>query len=209
MTQIELPEPDVEGLAALGRAIDGRASRRSFASEPISIEDISTLLWTAQGITHVQDEVPLRASPSAGATYPLETSLSVAPGGCADLEPGLYRYDPDGHGLESAPGVEGSVHEELTRAALDQAVVRGAPVTIALAAEYDRTRRQYPDHGERYVHMEAGHAAQNVLLAAQSRGLNACPVGAFDDAALADALELPSELDPLYLVPLGERPTEK
>lgn len=201
---LELPDPatgergDVEG------AIDARESRRSFASTPVSIEHVATLLWAVQGITHEQDGVPLRAAPSAGATLPLVALLAVAPEGCDGLDAGLYRYEPEEHRLDRA--IDGSVHAELTRAAHGQAVVDGAPATVALAADYDRTTRQYPDHGERYVHMEAGHAAQNALLACASRGLNACPVGAFDDDELADVLELPAELDPLYLVPFGRNP---
>lgn len=204
MTAPTLPDPDGDALGELGRAIDERASRRSFASVSVPIEDVSTLLWALQGVTHERDGTPLRASPSAGATFPMVAYLAVAPGGCDELDAGLYRYVHEDHRLE--PAIEGSIHEPFTSAAMDQAVVRGAPVTLALVADYDRTCRQYPNHGERYVHMEAGHAAQNALLVCESRGLNACPVGAFDDDALGDVLELPAELDPLYLVPFGKRP---
>ena len=202
MAEYSLPEPGSDGLSELEQTIGARKSRRSFADEPVGIEAVATLLWSVQGLTHERDGVPMRASPSAGATFPMVAFLSVSPGGCDDLEAGLYRYVPDEHRLD--PTIEESIHEELTAAAMDQAVVRGAPATIVLAADYDRTTRQYPDHGERYVHMEAGHAAQNALLVCESRGLNACPVGAFDDAELTEALALPDELDPLYLVPFGE-----
>ena len=87
-------------------------------------------------------------------------------------------------------------------------IVWDAPATIILAAEYDRTRTKYPDHGDRYVHMEAGHAAQNVHLVCESRDLNTCPVGAFSDADVPDVLDLPERLDPLYLLPFGHRRTE-
>ena len=207
MTEYSLPEPGSDGLSELERTIGARKSRRSFADEPVGIETVATLLWSVQGLTHERDAVAMRASPSAGATFPMVAFLSVAPGGCDDLEAGLYRYVPDEHRLD--PAIEESIHEDLTAAALDQAVVRGAPATIALAADYDRTTRQYPDHGDRYVHMEAGHAAQNALLVCESRGLNACPVGAFDDAELTETLALPDELDPLYLVPVGRRPTDR
>lgn len=207
MTRSTLPEPETDGLDDLGRAIDDRASRRSFASAPVSISDVSTVLWAVQGITHTQDEMSLRASPSAGATFPLVAYLEVAPEGCDELEAGLYRYEPDTHQLERV--VDEPIHDELTAAALDQSVVGGAPITVALVGDYDRTTRQYPDHGERYVHMEAGHAAQNALLVCESRGLNACPVGAFDDDELDDALGLPADLDPLYLIPFGQRTADE
>lgn len=205
MAPIDLPEPDPHGETSVERAIATRASRRSFASSPITLEDASQLLWAAQGITHVHDGVKLRAAPSAGATYPLVAYLEVASGSCPDLEAGLYRYEPAEHALE--PTVESSIRDELTRAALDQEVVGEAPATIALAGDYERTRRQYPDHGRRYVHMEAGHVAENVQLLCEGRELNCCPVGAFDDADLADALSLPADLEALYLLPFGNRPS--
>ena len=207
MTEYSLPEPGSDGLSDIERTIGARTSRRSFADEAVGLETVATLLWSVQGLTHERDGVPMRASPSAGATFPMVAFLSVAPGGCDELEAGLYRYVPDEHRLD--PVIQESIHEDLTAAALDQAVVRGAPVAIALAADYDRTIRQYPDHGERYVHMEAGHAAQNALLVCESRGLNACPVGAFDDDELAAVLDLPADLDPLYLVPFGRRTTDR
>ncbi|SDQ56886.1 SagB/ThcOx family dehydrogenase [Natronobacterium texcoconense] len=207
MTSIALPKPEPRGETSVERAIATRASRRSFASTSVSIEDISQLLWAAQGITHVQDGVKMRAAPSAGATYPLVASLEVPSDGCPDLEAGLYRYDPGNHGIE--PVLESSIHDELTRAALDQAVVGDAPATIVLAADEERTRQRYPDHGRRYVRMEVGHVAQNVHLVCESRELNCCPVGAFSDAELADVLVLPSSLEPLYLLPFGNRPDER
>lgn len=129
--------------------------------------------------------------------------LEVAPGGSDDLEAGLYRYEPTTHVLETALGT--AVHDDLVRAAMDQTVVRDAP-TIVLAANYDRTRRQYPAHGDRYVHMEAGHAAENLHLVCEARELNSCPVGAFADEDVAAALDLSDDLAPLYLLPFGHRP---
>ncbi len=201
MSPIELPRPDTDGSTSVERAIATRASRRSFADEPVTVEDVAQLLWAAQGITHQRDEISMRAAPSAGATYPLVAFVEVAPGGCDELDPGLYRYEPTDHVL--TPEIEGDVHDDVTAAALGQPVVSGAPVTIALVVDYDRTRREYPDHGTRYVHMEAGHAAQNVHLVCEGRGLISCPVGAFTDEKLADVLDLPDRLDPLYLIPVG------
>ena len=201
MGPIELSPPETDGSTSVESAIATRASRRSFSDEPVAIEDVAQLLWAAQGITHDRDEFAMRAAPSAGATYPLVVFIEVAPGGCDELDPGLYRYDPVDHVL--TPEIEGDIHDDVTAAALGQPVVSGAPVTVVLAAEYERTRREYPDHGTRYVHMEVGHAAQNVHLSCEARGLNSCPVGAFTDEELASALDLTDRLDPLYLIPVG------
>jgi SagB-type dehydrogenase family enzyme len=74
---------------------------------------------------------------------------------------------------------------------------------FVIAAEYARTEARYGDRAERYVHLEAGHAAQNLLLQAVALGLGAVPIGAFDDAAVQEVLGLPTEWVPLYLIPVG------
>ncbi|MFA9418437.1 SagB/ThcOx family dehydrogenase [Natrinema sp. HArc-T2] len=204
MASIELPDPEIDGSTSVERAIATRESRRSFAQTPVDIGDVAQLLWAAQGRTHVRDGVELRVAPALGATYPLTLFLEVTPAGIEDLEAGLYRYEPERHTLERER--ETAVHDDLTAAALDQAVIATAPMTIVIAAAYDRTRRQYPAHGNRYVHMEVGHAAENVHLVCEARALNTCPVGAFDDDDVTTALSLPSRLEPLYLLPVGHRP---
>lgn len=203
MDTVELPRPETDGAVSVERAIESRASRREFSSDPVDIEDVAQLLWAAQGLTHERDEISMRAAPSAGATYPLVADLEITRDGCEGVDAGLYRYDPDRHALD--PRRERSIHETVTSASLDQAVIADAPAVIALSADFDRTTGKYPEHGERYVHMEAGHVAQNVQLVCESQELNSCPVGAFDDGALSDALALSAEFEPLYLVPFGRR----
>ncbi len=198
MERTDLPGPPKED-GPIEQAIADRESRRSFADRPLAVEDLARLVWAAQGVTHERDGVSMRAAPSAGATYPLVVFLDVA-NGTADLDAGLYRYDHEDHALDRT---RGAVHEEVTQAALGQPVVANAPTTLVIAADYERTRSQYPEHGTRYVHMEVGHAAENVHLVCTARGLHTCPVGAFDDEALASALDLPAALDPLYLLPVG------
>lgn len=175
----ELPEPDTEGRKTVSHAVAGRESRRSFADEPLDERDIAQVLWAAQGVTHTIDGVEMRTAPSAGATYPLTVFLEVHEGGCKTLDAGVYRYvpDADAHSLEKH--LEASVRDELVAAAGEQRVVRGAPASIVVTAEYERTTSEYPRHGERYVHMEAGHVAQNVHLICEERDLCSCPVGAW------------------------------
>lgn len=204
MSLIALPEVSDPAPTALDRTIADRQSHRVFGPGPITRSDVAAVLWAAQGHTHGEADQPMRAAPSAGATYPLEAYLEVPEAGVADLDPGLYRYDPDEHALD--PTLEGSLRPQFVTAANDQPAVENAAATVALAAAYDRTTREYPDHGRRYVHMEAGHAAQNLHLVCVARGLASCPVGAFDDTATATVLELPPALDPLYLLPVGPVP---
>lgn len=185
-----LPSPARQGKLSLEEALSRRRSIRDFADQRLDEATIGQLLWAAQGITHRDGR---RTAPSAGALYPLEFYAATADG--------LFHYEPGTHGLtRRAPG---DVRAAIARAALGQESVREAPLLIVVTAVHERTSGKYGGRAERYVHMEAGHAAQNVLLQATALGLGAVPVGAFDDDALARALALGDRERPLYLIPVG------
>ena len=187
---VSLPAPRLEaGAVSLEQAIQRRRSRRSFADRPLELWQIGQLLWAAQGMTGRG----LRAAPSAGATYPLELYLA-----CAE---GFFHYQPAQHALASLSNEDRRL--ALARAALGQTCVSTADVVLLFAAIYPRTTARYGERGQRYVHMDVGHAAQNVLLQAEALGLAAVPVGAFHDADLAAAAGLPSGQEALYMVPVG------
>ena len=97
----------------------------------------------------------------------------------------------------------GDRRDRLARAALGQSWVADSAAVLIITAVYERTTRKYGERGKRYVHIEIGHAAQNVLLQAASLGLGAAVVGAFDDAAVANLLDLPVPEQPFYLLPVG------
>lgn len=191
-----LPQPRKSGDVSVEQAIQDRRSIRDFRDQALTLELISQLLWSAQGIT---DPRGLRAAPSAGATYPLV--LYLVNGRGDDLAAGLYRYVTAAHGLEGI--VEGDLRQPLTRAALNQRAVGRAPATIVVAAVYERTTGRYGERGIRYVHMEAGHAAQNLYLQAEALGLGGVVIGAFRDREVARVLQLPENEVPLYLMPIG------
>ncbi len=188
---IRLPEPDTTGGASLTESLAKRRSIRDFDPKPLSVEQISQLLWAAQGIT--QARWGLRTAPSAGALYPLEIYVV--------LPEGAYHYDPRQHELKRV--IEGDKRHALQRAALGQQAVGSAPVVFAFAGVYERTSIKYGKRATRYVDMEAGHACQNLLLQAVALGLGGVPMGAFNDERVADVLELEKNVIPLYLVPVG------
>lgn len=196
---VKLPEPRREGPMSLEAAIQARRSVREFTDEPLSLEEVGRLLWAAQGITSSQGA---RAAPSAGGTYPLE--IYVAAGLVTGLEPGVYHYRPAGH--ELLPVLSGDVRARLAEASLDQAWVAEAAADVVIAAVYARTTEKYGERGIRYVHLEAGHAAENLCLQATALGLGAVTVGAFSDQELAGVLHVSSDEEPLYIIPVG-RPT--
>lgn len=190
--RIALPPPDELGGVPLWLALGRRRSRREFAgARTIGWSQIGQLLWAVQGVS--EPKAGLRTAPSAGALYPLEID--------AVLASGVYRYAPASHAL--AQRNEHDLRSALARAAVDQVWLAEASCVFALSGVVARTQRKYGERAARYVHMEAGHAAQNLLLAAVSLGLDAVPVGAFDDDAVAHALRLGSGEVPLYLLPVG------
>ena len=192
-----LPEPRLQGPLSLEEALARRRSVRDYADASLTLEQLSQLLWSAQGIT--ESRYGLRTAPSAGALYPLEVYVAVER--VDGLHTGVYRYAPRQHRLELV--VDGSVREQLCRDALSQSAVVDAPVTLAFAAVFERATRKYGERGRRYVAMEAGHAAQNVCLQATSLGLGTVVMGAFEDGSVRRTLGMRAGEDPLYLMPIG------
>jgi SagB-type dehydrogenase family enzyme len=195
---IDLPPPRLESGVSLESALLQRRSVREFGAQRLTLGHVAQLLWAAQGVT---GHGGLRTAPSAGALYPLELYLLAA--GVEGAPAGLYRYEPARHALERV-----STHDHRARVARTsarQTWIREAPAVLVIAAVYDRTKGKYGERGIRYVHMEVGHAAQNVYLQATAMGLGTTFVGAFSDGAVRDVLELPDEQAPLGIMPLGWR----
>ncbi len=195
---VALPEPSVTGSTPLEQLIAQRRSIRDYQTTAVDLAEIGQLLWAAQGITHLQG---LRAAPSAGALYPLE--LYVVTGHIEGLAQGVYHYEPRHHQLMKTS--DGDLRDALTRAALSQDWMKHAPAVIVITADYDRTSRKYGKRGQRYVHIEAGHAAQNLFLQSESLGLATVVVGAFNDDEVVRVLRLPADLQPLLLMPVGRK----
>jgi SagB-type dehydrogenase family enzyme len=188
---VKLPPPRQRSEISLEETLAKRRSIRSFTSAKLSWEEIGQLLWAAQGITEKRDG--LRTAPSAGALYPLEMYVV--------MEAGVYHYQPRDHQLQRT--LESNVRNELCRAALGQESVKAAPAVFVIAAVFERTAWKYGERSQRYVHIEAGHAAQNLLLQATGLGLGAVPVGAFHDEQVEKLLKLPKDQRALYLIPVG------
>ncbi|RQD74136.1 MAG: SagB/ThcOx family dehydrogenase [Candidatus Syntrophonatronum acetioxidans] len=195
---IELPEPVLQGGMTVERAIAERRSVRSYQEEPLTLQEVSQLLWAAQGIT--EEARGLRAVPSAGALYPLKVYILV--GEEEDLKTGIYKYRPHQNELVKLQG--GDLRPSLYEAALSQSPVKEAPVVMVITAKYYITTSHYGERGIRYVHMEAGHAGQNVYLQGVSLGIQGVVIGAFEEEEVRNLLSLSSEEEPLYLIPLGK-----
>jgi SagB-type dehydrogenase family enzyme len=194
--EVQLPQPRTTGSVSVEEALHRRRSIRTFRSDSVDLGVVSQLLWAAQGMS---GDRGLRTAPSAGALYPLEVFLVA--GAVEGLPAGIYRYRPAGHRLERVRA--GDHRGEIARGALGQAWMADAPLTILVAAVFSRTRARYGDRGDRYVHMEVGHAAQNIYLQAEALELGTTVVGAFRDDAVARAAALRTEESPMVLLPVG------
>ena len=189
---IELVKPNIKGTVSLEQTIVSRRSQRDFLPQLLTAEQIGQLAWAAQGQA---PQGKYRTCPSAGATYPLELFVVTADG--------LYHYLSAQHALEQL--TEKDLRADLCSAAWGQGFIQDAPMTLVLAAEFVRTTGHYSKRGIRYVYMEAGHAAQNIHLQAESLGLGSVAVGAFDDGSVSEVLSLPDYLEPVYMVVVGYR----
>jgi len=184
---------------SLAEAISRRKSIRYFANQPLSQSQLSQILWATQGTA--DSPWGRRTVPSAGATYPLEVFVVCGGNGVEEIGDGIYHYNIDNHSLTRHH--QGDVRLELARAALDQEFIYQAPLDIVICAEYERTLQRYGARGERYVHIEVGHAGQNIYLQATALGLATVAVGAFHDEEVRKVLRLDKRYKPLYIMPVG------
>jgi SagB-type dehydrogenase family enzyme len=202
---IYLPSPQFDGLVSVEKALHDRRSRRDFQDKEISLEHLSQILWAAYGITLPNTVYPFlrggfRTAPSAGGLYPFEIYIVV--GKVQGLVPGLYKYIPNGHKIMSV--INGDVRSEVYVAALEQPMVKEAPISIIYTAVFSRTTDKYGQRGrERYVCIDLGHSAENIYLQVEALGLGTCASAAFSDEKMSTVLQLPKEEEPLYIMPIG------
>jgi SagB-type dehydrogenase family enzyme len=195
---VVLPAPDFEGQIALGKALSARRSLREFKAGAVSLAEVSQLLWAAQGVTSDKGH---RTTPSAGALYPLE--LYLLAGNVEGLEQGVYHYQPKEHAILRI--AKDDLRLELAKAAISQDWMAHAPLILVITAIYERTNAKYGDRTIRYVNMEVGAASQNVALQGEALGLGTVMVGAFYEMKVQSLLELPEDMIPLCLLPVGKK----
>jgi SagB-type dehydrogenase family enzyme len=198
---IRLPDPGKEA-PDLKAIIDSRTSVRNYTESPISLQDLSYLLWCTQGVKQVVGaQATLRTVPSAGARHAIETYLLA--NRVQDLPAGLYRYRSLEHQMQEFTLYEG-IADMLQEACLKQRHVTGSAVTFIWAATVYRMTWRYGERGYRYLFLDAGHVCQNLYLAAESIGCGVCAIAAFDDDRMNELLHLDGkEAFVLYLATCG------
>ena len=196
----DIPEITIDFMAA----IELRMSVRDYQQTPISLLELSYLLWCTQGIKQVLgDKSTLRTVPSAGARHAFETYLLI--NRVAGLQPGLYRFLAMEHKLV-AVNLDQQIAAEITTACKGQKSILHSAVTFIWAADAKRMTWRYGERGYRYLHLDAGHICQNLYLAAQVIGCGACAIAAFDDEALNHKIGIDGEEQfVVYLGTVGKR----
>jgi SagB-type dehydrogenase family enzyme len=174
--KVELPKPKYRGMV-LEEAIEKRRSIRNYSTKPLSMAQLSQLLFAAQGVTGKMYDKALRTAPSAGALYPFE--IYVVINNVRDVPQGIYHYLVLDHTLELVKA--GDFSGKISDAGLEQDMLGAAGATFVLSAIFDRVRCKYGERGFRYAYIEAGHISQNIYLQAVSLGLGSVCAGAFLD----------------------------
>ncbi|MEZ4483146.1 MAG: SagB/ThcOx family dehydrogenase [Syntrophotaleaceae bacterium] len=204
--KVELPHPGSLAISPgdIRILISERSSVREYADKPLSLAELSYLLWCTQGVKMVYGEyMTLRTVPSAGARHAFETVLLV--NRVEELEPGLYRYLALEHCLEQISTL-GELAGRFAAACLGQRFIMHSAVTFLWVAVPYRMTWRYQERGYRYLHLDAGHVCQNLYLAAEAIGAGVCAVAAFDDDALNTLLCLdPEEAFVIYLAAVGKK----
>ncbi|MFH1361248.1 MAG: SagB/ThcOx family dehydrogenase [bacterium] len=188
---INLPTPQSTGRTSVEESLYRRRSVRTYAKTELSAEQLSQLLWAAQGVT--DRELDFRTAPSAGAIYPL--TIYVA------KKNGVFIYAPKQHQL--IEHLKEDIRPSLMRASLGQDSVREAPVCLIITARSFLTTEKYGARAFRYICLETGHVAENIHLQAITLGLSSIPIGSFWDDVVAKTLDLPADEYPIYIIPVG------
>ena len=195
---IQLPEPRLNSDVSLEESLYNRRSTRNYSNEPVTIQEVAQLLWAAQGIT---DAAGHRAAPSAVASYPL--SIYIVAGNVPEIMDGVYIYDPVDHSMKRS--IDGDIRNELAVASMGQASVRQGAVSFVVTVDYGKMAARFGDKGERFGTLEAGHAAQKLCLQATALDLGLVTAGAIYDDQVVEVLDLPENLTPLYVIPVGRK----
>ena len=196
---VQLPVPKNEGTVSVEQALHARRSIRAYTADPITLEELSQLLWAAQGITDARGR---RTTPSAGALYALE--VYVIAGNVTGLDVGLYRYVPKDNTLVLLKKED--LRQELgDTSTYNQAFVTEVPVDLIISGIFERISVKYGERGIQYTYMEAGHASQNVYLQAVALGLGTVSMGAFVDDDVKELVGMAANEQPLYVMPLGHK----
>jgi SagB-type dehydrogenase family enzyme len=191
------------GNVNLTNVILNRRSRRSFTDSPLTLKELSFLLWSTQGVKKYipEKEVVFRTVPSAGACHPFETYLII--NNVEKLEKGIYRYLSLTHKLLLIK--TGDFSKEVIAATLGQQFIGKSAVVFVWAAIPYRTEWKYAQESYKAIALDAGHVCQNLYLSAEAINCGSCAVAAYDQEKMDKLIGLDG-IDEfvVYLAPVGK-----
>ena len=193
VTTVSLPAPKLDGSVSVEKGLAERRSVRAYKPEAVSMEEVSQILWAAQGIT--EPSKGYRTAPSARGTYVIQVYLVA--GSVTGLPAGLYRYETKGHMLVKLS--EGDKKGDLLKAA-GQAPIGPAAAALIISGVTDRSAAN-----PNWMYLEAGHASQNVYLQAFTLKLGTVAMAGFKAEEVKRALSLPEKEQPIYIMPFGRK----
>ena len=200
--RLNLPRISGKNGKDIWQILQDRRSHRKFSATGLALQDLSHLLWAAQGVTAKAGNFLFRTAPSAGALYPIETYISI--NNVEDVKPGLYHFSPSQFVLEKL--YDEPTGQLIAQAALGQRFLADCAVVFIWSAVFRRNMSKYGNRGLRYILMDVGHICQNLLLAAEALDLGGCPVAAFFDDTMNELLDLDTEEESvLYLAGIGHK----
>ena len=183
---IKLPEPNFEKEISFWEVITNRKSTRNFTSSPISVMDLSLLLFGMTGLTRKFPNFAFRTTPSAGGLYPIEIYPII--NNVSTINQGVYHYNIAHHQLELLK--KGDYRMQVAKGCLDQKMAYNSNINFIWTAIIERSQWKYLQRCYRYIYMDAGHVGQNFYLVAEALGLGACTIGAIYDDELNQLLEI-------------------
>jgi len=201
---VALPDPKgVDVKITLAEAMEKRQSLRRYSDKPITLEELSFLLWCTQGVKRISHNVTFRMVPSAGARHAFETYILI--NNVNGLDSGLYKYLPLDHSLQEVK-ISGGLADKLVDACFGQAFIKKSAVTFIWVAVSYRMTWRYGERGYRYLFLDAGHVAQNLYLAAEAIDCGTCVIGAYNDDTVNELLGIDGKEEfAIYLVAVGKK----
>jgi len=187
----------------LATAIGNRQSRRIYRKQPLTLEEVSFLLWATQGVRgEVVGGHSYRTVPSAGCRHALETYLAVLH--VEGLDSGIYRYLPLSHQLLYEFSEE-KLSSKMVDAAFGQPYPGNAAMTFIWTAIPYRMEWRYGLAAHRVIAIDAGHVCQNLYLACETIGAGTCAIAAYDQEALDRLLRVDGEEEfAVYMASVGK-----
>jgi SagB-type dehydrogenase family enzyme len=201
---VDLPKPDrsVIKKSDIFDCIGDRQSRRKYTDDPLSLNEISYLLWATQGVRAMRGtKVAFRTVPSGGCMHPFETYLAI--NNVTGLKKGIYRYQPVDHKLVKLFTVP-SMSPKLTKASLGQTYVGNCAVTFIWSAVPYKTEWRYSLEAKKIILQDSGHLCQNLYLACESIGCGTCAIGAYHQKLFDKLCRLDGKDEfVVYVAPVG------